>query len=351
MKSQLSQLILLPLCFCLIASTALAQRGDTVYRANANGVGSTKISGKVVDMTPMGILVESKGSTTTIPAGEVRNVVYANQANSITRTADRIKSGSYAQGIEEIAKIDDKGNPFVAHELAFLKAYAEGNLALKGSFDAIEAGKSLSNFLAKYKKSYHFFPATELKGRLLYSLKFPDLAAKEFKRLTQSDWPEYVIKGNYYLAQTAIAQKNFDGAITSCDQILASTDNDDVTRQYQLLAKCLKAKAQTLSGNPGSAESDLKQIIKVENPDNQELFAAAYNALGVYHFKANQLKEAREKFLLTHLLMYSESESHAEALYYLAQIWPQLGNTDEANKTRELLKSRYRNSYWAKILN
>ena len=351
MKLHLPHLILLQLCFCLMTSTSLAQRGDTVYRANASGVGSTKISGKVIDMTPTGILVESKGSPTSIPAAEVRSVVYAGQVSAIARTADRIKAGSYAQGIEEIAKIDDKGNAYVAHELAFLKAYAEGNLALKGSFDAIAAGKSLRNFLTKYKKSYHFFPATALKGQLLYALKFPDLAAKEFKLLTQSQWPEYVIKGNYYLAQTALAQQDFDGAIAICDQIIASTDNDDLTQQYQLLAKCTKAKAQCLSGNPGSAEDDLKQIIKVENPDNQQLFATAYNALGVYHFKAQQLKEARDKFLLTHLLMYSESEAHAEALYYLAQIWPELEDTDEANKTRELLKSRYRNSYWAKILN
>ena len=268
----------------------------------------------------------------------------------LARTAERINSGSYAQGIEEIAKIEDKGNIYVAHELAYLKAYAEGNLALKGAFDARQAGTSLNNFLTKYKKSYHFVPATALKGRLLYSLKFLDLATKEFKLLTQSDWPEYVAKGNYYLAQTAIAQQNFDGAIASCDQIIASNANDDVTQQYQLLAKCLKAKAQCLSGNPGSAENDVKQIIKVENPDNQALFAAAYNALGVCHFKANQFKEAREKFLVTHLLMYPDSESHAEALYYLAQIWPKLDNTDEANKTRELLNSRYRNSYWAQIL-
>ena len=351
MKSQQSQLVFLLLSFCLFTSTTLAQRGDTVYRANASGVGSTKISGKVVDMTPKGILVESKGSPTSIPAAEVRSVIYGDQASSIARTADRIKAGSYAQGIEELAKIDDKGNVYVAHELAFLKAYAEGNLALKGAFDAIEAGKSLNEFLKKYKTSYHFVPATALKGQLLYSLKFPDLAAKEFKLLTQSEWPEYVVKGNYYLAQTALAQQNFDGAIALCDQLIASTDNDDLTQQYQLLAKCTKAKAQCLSGNPGSAEDDLKQIIKVENPDNQQLFATAYNALGVYHFKAKQLKQARDKFLLTHLLMYSESQAHAEALYYLAQIWPELENTDEANKARELLKSRHRNSYWAKILN
>lgn len=331
-------------------TTTLAQGGDTVYRATG-GAGSTKISGKVIDMSPAGIVIESKGSPTTVPSSEVRNVIYSGQSSALARTAERINAGNYAQGLEEVGKIEDKGNPFVAHELAFLKAYAEGNLALQGSFGAREAGTSLNNFLTKYKKSYHFFPATELKGRLLYSLKFLDLAATEFKALTESDWPEYIVKGHYQLAQTAIAQNKYEEAIAHCDQIIASNNNDDVTQDYQLLAKCVKAKAQCLAGNPGSAEEDLKQIIKVENPDNQALFAAAYNALGVCYFKSNQLKEAREKFLMTHLLMYSESESHAEALYYLAQIWPQLDNTDEANKTRELLKSRYRNSYWAQILN
>jgi len=282
MKSQLSNLLrlsFLSLASCLITgitgftTEAALGQGDTVYRSTG-GAGSTKISGKVFDMTPMGIMIESKGSPTTIPASEIRSVIYSGQSSAISRTAERINSGSYAQGIEEVAKIEDKGNPYVAHELAFLKAYAEGNLALQGSFDAVQAGTSLKNFLTKYRKSYHFFPATALQGRLLYSLKFPDLAAKEFKSLTQSDWPEYVAKGNYYLAQTAIAQEKFDEAIALCDQIISSKNNDDITQQYQLLAKCLKAKAQCLSGNPGSAESDLKQIIKVENPDNQSLFAA-----------------------------------------------------------------------------
>ena len=333
-----------------LPSMTYAQGGDAVYRASG-GAGSTKVSGKVVDMSPAAVVIESKGSRNSIPASEVRNVVYAGQSSLIARAAEKIKSGNFAEVIEDVGRVPDKGNPFITHELAFLKAYAEGNLALQGTLGAREAGTSLNNFLAKYKKSYHFVPATELKGRLLYSLKFLDLAAADFKILTESQWPEYVIKGQYNLAKVELAKDNFDQVITQCDQIISSTNNDDVTQQYQLLAKCLKAKAQCLSGNPGSAENDLKEIINVENPDNQALFAAAYNALGVCYFKSDQLKEAREKFLMTHLLMYSESESHAEALYYLAQIWPKLDNTDEANKVRELLKSRYRNSYWAQILN
>lgn len=334
----------------LISSTASAQSGDTVYRSTG-GAGSTKISGKVVDMSPEGVVIEVRGVPTKVPSSEVRNVVYFGQSGAFDRVAERIKAGNFSQGLEEVGKVDDKGNPLVAHELAFFRAIAEGNLALKGDFGAREAGTTLNNFLTKYKKSYHFYPATELKGRLLYALKFLDLAEAEFELLSKSDWPQYEAKGHYYLAQTAIAKQQYDDAVAHCDQIISSTNNDDVTQQYQLLAKCTKAKANCLAGDSASAEAALKQIIKVENPDNQELFAAAYNALGVCHFKSNQLKEAREKFLMTHLLMYSQADAHAEALYYLAQIWPKLENADQASKMRELLKSRYRNSYWAQILN
>lgn len=334
----------------LISATAAAQSGDTVYRSTG-GAGSTKISGKIIDMSPKGIVIEVRGEPTTIASQEVRDVVYFGQSGAFVRVAERIKAGNFTQGLEELGKVDDKGNPFIAHELAFFKAIAEGNLAIKGEFGAREAGTTLNNFLTKYKKSYHFYPATELKGRLLFALDFIDLAEAEFELMSKSDWPEYFAKGHYYLAHTAIAKQQFDDAIAHCDQIISSPNNDDVTQQYQLLAKCIKAKANCLSGDSQSAQTALQQIIKVENPDNQELFAVAYNALGVCHFKNNQLKEAREKFLMTHLLMYTQSDAHAEALYYLAQIWPRLDNADQASKMRELLKSRYRNSYWAQILN
>lgn len=301
-------------------------------------------------MSPEGIVIEVRGTPTTIPSSEIRNVVYFGQSSAFERAEQRIKAGNFLQGLEEAGKVDDKGNPFVTHELAFMKAIAEGNLAIAGNFGAREAGTTLNNFLTKYKKSYHFYPATELKGRLLFALKFIDLAEAEFELLTRSNWPEFVTKGHYFLAQTAIAKKQFAQAIDHCDQILSSTNNDDVAQQYQQLAKCTKAKAECLSGSPEAAESALKKIIEVENPDNQAVFAAAYNALGVCHFTANRLKEAREKFLMTHLLMYSQSDAHAEALYYLAQVWAQLDNGDQSSKMRELLKSRYRNSYWAQIL-
>ena len=80
------------------------------------------------------------------------------------------------------------------------------------------------------------------------------------------------------------------------------------------------------------------------------LFAQIYNALGDVQAKAGRLKEAMMAYLHTQLLFASEPDSHAEALFHLAEIWPQLEQTDRANQSRETLKSRYRNSFWARSL-
>lgn len=342
--------------FCLMAISCCADNAihaqslDSIYRFSGGG-GSTKTSGKVVDMSPAGVVIDSRGKKTTVPSQEIRKIVYSGQSSQLDRTRQRIMSGNFEQGLDELAKVDDKKNPFVAHEIAYLKSWCHANLAIDGNKPLKDGGTYVNAFLQKYKKSYHFYPMTELKGRLLQSLKLTDLAKAEFKQLADSEWPEYSYKGRYLLAETLNSQGQHTQAVAECDAILSGADNSDVAQQYKRLATCVKAKSQALAGETTGVEEPIRQLIKVENPDNKELFAAAYNAWGVYHFQSGRWKEAREKFLMTHLLMTSEADSHAEALFYLTKIWPKLENTDQANKTRELLKSRYRNSYWAQQVN
>ena len=348
--SSLILTVLLVVVSCCAENTVHAQSLDSIYKFSGSS-GSTKTSGKIVGMSPAGVIIESRGKKATVPSQEIRKIVYSGQSSQLDRTRERIMSGSYAQGLDEIAKIDDKKNDSVAHELAFLKAWCHANLAIDGDKPLREAGTFVNAFLRKYKDSYHFYPMTEMKGRLLQSLKLTDLAKAEFKILTEAQWPEYSYKGHYLLAETLNSQGQHAQAASECDAILSVADNSDVAQQYKRLATCVKAKSKALAGETADIEEPIRQLIKVENPDNKKLFAAAYNAWGVYHFKAGRWKEAREKFLMTHLLMTSEADAHAEALFYLSKIWPKFEDTDQTNKTRELLKSRYRNSYWAQQLN
>ena len=71
------------------------------------------------------------------------------------------------------------------------------------------------------------------------------------------------------------------------------------------------------------------------------------NAIGAVHQKAGNTEEAMMSYLCTQLLYPQAANAHAEAVYRLAKIWPSLDNNQRANEARELLKSRYRNSYWS----
>jgi len=63
------------------------------------------------------------------------------------------------------------------------------------------------------------------------------------------------------------------------------------------------------------------------------------------------MAEAQEKFLFTHLLFDTESDAHAEAVYHLVGIWTNQNQTDRAAEARQILKSRYRNTWWSSQLN
>jgi tetratricopeptide (TPR) repeat protein len=136
------------------------------------------------------------------------------------------------------------------------------------------------------------------------------------------------------------AEKNF--AV-----VLTSGLNDEAAVRMKNLAGCLKAKAQLLQGKREEAEVAVMKLIKNEDPKQTELFANAYNILGLCHQAAGQDQEAILAFLHTDLLFSNEAAAHAEALYHLAELWPKLDKNDRAMEARTTLKSLYRNSVWA----
>ena len=145
--------------------------------------------------------------------------------------------------------------------------------------------------------------------------------------------------------------KKYTEAVAEFDKVVALPANDDTTQRYKRLAQCQKARVSAMTGDSTAAITQLETIIKQENPDDKELFAYAYNALGACYLKGNDLAEAEEKFLFTHLLFDTESGPHAEAVYQLANIWTTQKQTDRASEARQILKSRYRNTWWSAQLN
>ena len=334
----------------LLPALVIAQGNDAVYRIKKSG-GSTRLSGTIEQVTPTGVTLKTARGTDSIPAAEIEKVVPAGEPAEVDRARNRIESGRFDDAISELESVDAGASPLIKAEVDFLRAYASAKIALGGgSVTSKEAGSAISGFLRSNADSYHLVPAMDMMGQLAVAAGSLDFAAQQFNKLTQSGWPEYVFKGQFQEGETLIKQEKYADAIARFDAILAAPSNDDIAQQYKLLAKVEKAKAQALAGDAEAAIPVIEAVVREESADNTELFAYAYNAWGTSLLKAGKVKEAREKFLLTELLFTTQPEPHAEAAWQLSKIWAQLGDNQRATQARDMVKDRYRNSWWAKQL-
>ena len=80
------------------------------------------------------------------------------------------------------------------------------------------------------------------------------------------------------------------------------------------------------------------------------MYAKAYNALGTVQNQAGNTKDALLAFLHVDVLYSNYPRMHAESLYHLTSLWDKLNEGERSMQCRQMLKSRYGNSPWAKNL-
>lgn len=343
------KIILCGLIVGLAVSSAMAQ-DDAVYRIKKSGKVSKQL-GKITEITPTYVGFNGRTGAEKIPVWEVAKLSAANEPIELDRARDRIESMRNDEAIDLLGQVKAGNNSITAAEVSWYKAVAMAETAFAGgSYSAIEAGGQVQKFLKNHPKSHHYVPAVDLMGRLAMANGTLDFAAKQFNTLTKSRWPEYVARGHFFTGEAMLRSQKYAEAAAAFEKVNAIQAKDDISQRYKRLAQCQLAKVAALQGNASASVATLEKIIKEENPDDKELFAYAYNALGDCYLKTD-LAEAEEKYLFTHLLFDTESGPHAEAVYRLADIWTQQKQTDRASKAREILKTRYRNTWWSTQLN
>lgn len=330
-----------------LPGTVQAQSNDSVYMKAGVG-GSSVQRGKITETSKNGVTLQGRNGTQEIPAQNIKKITFAGEPTSLERAQSRLESGRYDDCLAELAKITEAPSELIQTEIAFMKAYSQAQKSLKGGdVTAQQAGSAIRAFVQNHPDSHHFYPATDKLGQLLVGIGKPDLAEREFAKLAQSQWPSMKIQGLFQQGNALILTGDLENAKKAFSQIVDMDANDDESQQFKLVAQCQIAKIMALQGDSEGGRAIVEKIIKDENPDNALLFAHAYNALGTCHLQSQQPKPAAIAFLHTELLYGTESAPHAEALYNLCKLWPQLEETDRANRARQALKSRYRNTYWA----
>ncbi|MEM7457075.1 MAG: hypothetical protein AAF456_22220 [Planctomycetota bacterium] len=323
---------------------------DAVYLVE--GQPRSRLQGTITSVDRNKIVLDSNAGPQEIAASIIRKVEFEDEPREIDRARDQLADGQYNNCLAELAKITDApANPLAQQEINFLRAYATALNALSGGgIAANDAGSAMHSFLTGNQNSFHYYPCKEALGRLFLAVGMLDQAKANFNELTQSDWNEYILSGSFYLGRIAMIEQDAATARSSFDAMINNAGQDEDGRSMKLVGRCMLAAIDAMNGDAAGAETTIHDIIRNENPSDQRLFAAAYNALGMAYESAGDVRKASRAYLHTELLFPADEELHAEALFRLSRIWPDLGEPDRANRARSTLLDRYPNSYWTSQL-
>lgn len=334
-------------CVCGVATlTSSAARAQSTDRLRL--VGGSE-SGEVIKMTPLAVTIERGGESKEIPVTEIRSIIFRDEPAELTQARLNAVNAGYDSALNRLEAINLSNirNEFVKQDVEYYKAYCHAKQALLGAKPIREAGKMLNEFVTSYPRNYHFLEGTELLGDLLGTMGNYGAAQSKYELLSKAPWPQYRMRSAVLVGQTQLAQNKYKEALAKFDQALAIEDDSVGGKKQRLAAELGKAVAAAATGNVETGLKAVEKVIRDADPENAELLASAYNALGACYQQSDQPKQALYAYLHTDLLYGQVSEAHAEALAKLAPLWELVGQEGEARRARSSLLEQYPASRWA----
>ncbi len=336
----------------LLASALLVLALAPVRADEVRKLDGGKHTGTVKSISPTQVTIGGTVNETSVPVNEIAAVVYVPEPRGLTEARTAYESGRYADVFAALNEIkpEQVRRDEVRTEVEFYRAMAAARLASVGAVDqkaATSAGMELNRFLNEHKSSYHHYEVNEALGDLLVAIKNPN-AFRYYDMLAGAPWPEYKVRASLLKGRAEQRYDNHANAIKHFDAALTSAATGESAEQQQSLARIGKAVSLAETGAVDEALANLQQVIAKADEGAAEVYAWAYNALGGCYRKKGATKEALLEYLKVDLLFNSVPEAHAEALYYLSQLWNDAGHPERARAAAEALHQRYATSRWNK---
>ncbi len=335
------------LAVCLAISLPVHAQGGTDRVKLARG----SESGEVSEMTPLQVTL-NKGlpGSRTVAVNEIKSIAFRDEPSELTQARLNAANGGYSNALEALGNIDQSAikKDFVKQDVEYYQAYCAAKLALGGTGEIGEAGRQLNTFVKTYPQNYHNLEAIELMGDLLMAGERYDAAQKQYNELaSKAPWPDYKMRAAVAVGRTLQAQKQHAEAVQQFDAALALADDSADAQRQKLSATLGKAVSLAETGNVDEAISIIEKVIQDADPEQKELHARAYNALGASYERANKKKEALLAFLHVDVIYQTVPEAHAEALSHLVPLWQAIGQEERSREARQMLQDRYAKSRWA----
>jgi tetratricopeptide (TPR) repeat protein len=308
-------------------------------------------TGEVSDMTPLEVtLNRGAPNSRALAVNQIKSIALDGEPVEMAQVRLNVANGAYVKAQQLLEKIDSSQvqRDLIKQDLEFYQAFVVGKLAQSGVGEVLDAGRKLNAFVHAYPNNYHYLEAVELMGDLLMISGRFEPAQKQYAELTKAPWPDYKMRAAVAIGRSLQAQNKHAEAIQQFDAALAMADNSAEAQQQKLAATLGKSVSLAETGKLEEGVATIEKIIQDADPQQKELHARAYNALGTCYEKANKTKDALFAFLHVDVLYNTVPDAHAEALSHLVPLWKAIGQDERAREAREQLQQRYADSRWAK---
>lgn len=313
---------------------------------------SGSVSGKITAVAPGGVDLEDRdGESKKFPIEQIREVQFGSEPDGLKSARTMLLRGRPADALEDLKKLTpadfENPEPLVLEEKEYLEAAAAARVAILSGGDVKAAGSLVGGFLAKHPKSHHSYEMQELFGDLLAKAGLPDKAIGAYEKVAQGP-PAMKVRASVAKARMLFDQKKYDDAAAAYDEAIAVNAGDDASKAQKRNAELGKARCLSQAGKGAEAIGLVKQAIQQASPEEKEMLAAAYNALGAAYRAGGKEQDALIAFLTVDLVYNSVPEAHAEALANLVELWAKANNPERSRQAMQSLESTYPGSQWLK---
>jgi tetratricopeptide (TPR) repeat protein len=324
-----------------IVAFVAAWAAATAYGADSVKTLSGTVTGKLTAMSATEVTVETAASgKKTIPVNEIEVIHYEGETPYLKSARAAVASGRYQVVLDSLGKIKDaelERRPEIQQDVEFYRAVANARLALAGQGELAEAGTALAAFVTGQPNSYHHLAACELAGDLLVASQKPEAAQPYYDELGKAPWPDYQMRAGVAMGRALLATKKYDEAMRTFQEVLDKPASGETAERQRLAATLGKTRCLIEMGKAEDAIAVTKGLIETTDAGAAELYAKAYNTLGLAYRKAGRPQDALMAFLHTDVLYSASREDHIEALRNLVELWRELQKPDRAAQTQEQL--------------
>jgi tetratricopeptide (TPR) repeat protein len=207
--------------------------------------------------------------------------------------------------------------------------------------------QQLVQFLQKNARSHRFYEGSEILGDVQARMGKIGEAAAAYGNLERGP-PALQIRAATARASLLMGQGQFPEAIKqfqAAQKIITSEDDTASVRQ-KLEASLGLARCLAQSGKAAEGVAVAQEVIRAAQPDEKDLLADAYTALGACQRAGGQDQDAIIAFLTVDLVYSGVPSSHAEALFNLVSLWAASNQPERSRQAAQMLATTYPKSSW-----